>query len=242
MNFLCNFFLGVLLLSSNVFVLNAQDLDSFKESLIKSSSYYKVKNDYVLEVDYSFYKDKNQSIPDEIMQGSMVRKGSDFYYKVDQTEFIFTQGDFVKVNHQEKALLYTRSSSTPSQVSDPLQIEGLVNICKDVTQIKDGDLEIFDLSFHPQLGIPYKRVRIILDSTSHAILEQEIYFFEGRAYPWHKLGDKISATPGKIVIKLKETSMSADNSLFKISNYINKGAKVSLSEKLKGYTLFNTTK
>jgi len=220
----------------------AQDLAAFQSAFAKSAAYYKTLDAYALAMKYGFYEDEDQKMPDERLGGTVIKANGNYYSKIDQTEFVYVDQEFVKINHQEKAVLYGVMGSQKQPVA-PIQITQILGLCKDAEMTKSTDKLIFDVVLHAQFGLPYNRMRFELNAETYAIVQQEIYLAAGQPYPWQALRTKVSETPSKMVITLTETPTGdAPDTLFQLSNYIRKGKEISLSKKLTAYTLYDATK
>jgi len=222
--------------------IQAQDLEAFKDAFAKSATYYKTQPHYILNVSYAFYEDTAKQSPDEAMDGRVIKKGADYYSKIDQTEFVYVGGTFVKINHQEKALLYGKNKQEAPVT--PIPIDQLLALCKDAKQITQAGNLVFDIALQPQFGLPYSSMRLELDKDTYAIQKQEIYLAAGQAYPWQGLRSKVSETPAKMVITLTEVPFNEEVSqeVFQLTNYIRQGRELRPAQSLTAYALYDATK
>ncbi len=240
MNRYCLLILNVLCICAGQSLLG-QDLEVLKSAFAKSTEYYEQQDSYALEMVCTFYEDTSISLPDEKLTGKFIKSRENYYSKIDQTETIYSNGEYVKINHEERALLYGKTNLS-SQSKVPIALEPLLDLCDNVLIVPDDNAFVFEIDLKKNLGLSYSKVRLELSKQTYTIKKQILYFDAGHAYPGQGIHQNKIETPSKMEIIIDEVFLDIDQSIFSMSNYIRKGNPISLSNKLASYTFYNTTK
>lgn len=230
-----NFFivLTILLLSLSI---NAQDLEEFKELFLKTEAYYKNSDMYSLKVTYQFFEEGNVEAL-ETMQGVIKKKGTDYYSKIGPTEFVYLGQVFLKINHEEKAVLYSKIKDKKTQT--PVEVTSLLGYFKKATVVKNKETYTCILTFKKLAILPYKKMILVIDADNYTIIKQELYMLPDKSFPLQGSRDKTKA--GKVVINLIPQHKKQNfASVFNLSNYIVGNDEVRLSNKLSTFKLYNT--
>ncbi len=215
----------------------AQDLEHFKALFSKTENYYKNTAEYSLKVSYQFFEIGKNGRALESLAGKIRKKENNYYSKIDQTEFIYIDQTFLKINHQQKAVLYAPIADpktvTPVEVTALLEYFDRVDICEDQAAT------VCELHFKTNKTIPYEKMVLHLDPKSHAIRKQELYMLPGKTYPGQANREKTKA--GKVVITLLPEAIPKNgDQIFERSNYLLSSTTPRLSKKLSAYKLYNT--
>lgn len=215
-----------------------EDISRFKEIFSKTEKFYKEQSSYALDVTYQFFDLKNTTTATETLKGSIEKKGHNYYSKIGPTEFIYLDDIFLKINHDEKAVLYSKAPN--KKMTTPIDITALTDYFKNVKILNKDNTLISEVLFKEKSNLPYTKMVIVIDSSNYSIIKQELYLLSGVTYPSMAAGNK-KTTEGKMVISFSpNTSKRTD--VFNKSNYLKNSSTVSLSNKLSSYQLFNTTK
>jgi hypothetical protein len=226
--------------------LHAQDDDTrrFKKILGKTESFYKDADSYALKVVYEFFEKENASVALETIQGAIQKKGTNYYSKIGPAELIYLDDVFLKINHDEKAVLYSKlpdNSDNKTKIVTPVEITSLLGYFDCIQVMEENKTFICDLSFKKIDMLPYNKMVLVIDKNTYAIKKQELYMIAGKTYPGMAASTQ-KTLAGKMVITFTTLNKgSVAPTLFKKSNYIIEGRAVSLSNKLASYKLYNTT-
>lgn len=228
------FIIVFLIITLYSFCIQAQDLTEVKELFSKTEAYYKNANEYSLKASYQFFEEDNSKAT-ETLAGLILKNGTNYYSKIGPTEFIYIDDNFIKINHTQKAVLF--SKITDEKTKTPVELSSLLKYFESVSISKNKGMVICNLLFKRLNNLPYSKMILFLDANDFSIKKQELYMLSGFVYPWQNNRDITKA--GKVVISLnKQTTDTINSSIFNIANYIKGVKEISLSKKLVGYTLY----
>lgn len=216
-----------------------EDILRFKEIFSKTEKFYKERSNYAQDVTYQFFDLKNPTIATETLRGSIEKKGDNYYSKVGPTEFIYLDDIFLKINHEEKAVMYSKVPN--KKMVTPIDITALTDYFETVKISDKNNSILCEVVFRQKSNLPYTKMVIVLDSKNFSIIKQELYIIPGVSYPSISAGNR-KTTEGKMVISFSPSITSKKTDVFNKSNYLKNTSKISLSNKLSSYQLYNTTK
>ena len=216
-------------------VIAQNGLEKFQTLMAKTEAYYQEREHYTYDVSYAFYNE-GTAIPAEELTGKVHKNGKHYYSKIGNTEFLYAAHEFVKVNHDEQAILY--SSIEETQNFTPVQLNGLMGHFERIKTIKKGNEIRCEITFKKNPSMPYSGMSLVLDAKTHALKKQELFLLEGKVYPWMSSGLKRTEA-GKIAISFREKETEKQG--IKISNYIDKSSGIALTQQFNNYKLYNTT-
>lgn len=217
----------------------AQDKSQSLEILKKAGETYKTGN-YGLLLNYTL-KTYNEKVI-ESYKGVSLRNGNNFYSKIGETEFIQEGTKFLKINHDEKAILYAISNESPSQPI--LEFNDLVEMFDKVDLLDKGNYFIIKLIAQKPTQLPYHSVSIYINKAEFTIFKEILELAVD--VPVRTNTGKESYQPAYIELTIKEQPQlikNFDHNKFLINNYIqtvNKDATPIAS--LKNYQFIDTTK
>ncbi|QQX76517.1 MULTISPECIES: hypothetical protein [Aequorivita] len=215
-----------------------EDLSEFKEIFFKTEKFYKERDNYSFNVTYEFYDPQSPKIAAETMNGRIEKKGSNYYTQIGPTEIIYLDEIFLKINHQEKAVLYSKVPN--KKMTTPVDITALVDYFQTVKISEKENIIICEMVFKEKSNIPYTRMTMILDSKNYSIIRQELYMRQGVNYPSMAAGNK-KTTEGKMAISFSQDIQMPKSDVFNKLKYLSKTSKISLSKELSSYDLYNQT-
>lgn len=210
----------------------------FMEIFQKTEKFYKERTTYSLDVTYQFFDSKQLKTATETLTGRIEKKGTNYYSRIGPTEIIYLDDIFLKINHEEKAMLYAKVPN--KKMTTPVDITALADYFKTATIKQKGNFIFCNVTFKEKSNIPYTKMLMVLDSKNYSIVKQELYMLPGFKYPSQAAANKKS-TEGKMVIIFSPTNARNGINVFDISNYLKNTSKISLSSKLSSYQLYNTT-
>lgn len=214
------------------------DISHFKEIFSKTEKFYKERSSYSLDVTYKFFDLKIPTTATETLKGHIEKNGDNYYSKIGPTEFIYLDDIFLKINHDEKAVMYSKVPNR--KMTTPIDITALTDYFKSVKILNKNNTLMCEVIFKEKPHLPYTKMIMVLDSKNYSIIKQELFMLPGVSYPSIAAGNK-KTTEGKMEISFSpNTSKRTD--VFNKSNYLKNSSTVSLSNKLSSYQLYNTTK
>lgn len=213
-----------------------QDLEAVTKILEQVEARYFNSEHYTMDVLYEYYEPGTSSEAIESMEGLIVKDGSNYYTRIHNTETLFIDSDYLKINHDEKAVLYGLIDQ--NQRPAPIELSKLAEYFTAVSVSQDGDISRFELQFKESQLIPYSKMAIEVNQNTFEIVKQDLYLIEDRQMPGGQ-NPLAKTNKGIVSISFKEKPFSqAHANRFLLSDYITKGAQVSLSKKLATYSLY----
>lgn len=232
-------FIQILFVFSAAAQKTQDDTERFKELFSKTENYYKNTEAYSLEVLYQFFEDGKHLEATETMSGAISKKGDNYYSKIGPTETIFLEDSYLKINHDEKAVLYSKTQDKKG--ATPVEVTSMLGFFEEIQIMEKNGNYVCDLSFKKIDIMPYKKMVIVIDADTYAIKKQELYMHAGKSYPGMTAGNQ-KTVAGKMVITFSAmTKKEGVSSHFKKSNYLIEGNELTLSNNLASYKLYDTT-
>ena len=214
----------------------AQELEAVTEILAKVEARYSANEAYNLEVLYQYFEQDNMQQAVETMEGQIIKEGPNYYSRIHHTETVFIDSDYLKINHDEKAVLY--GSIDPSQRPAPVELSKLSAYFSSAEVYEKGEVTRFELLFKEAQMIPYSKMVLEINLKSNTLLKQELYLLAGKQMPGGQ-NPLAKTTAGVVSISFTEHPFKEEHRKhFLISDYIKKGPQLSLSKKLATYSLY----
>jgi outer membrane lipoprotein-sorting protein len=193
-----------------------------KQVLEKFKKHYFSLENYQANVAYKIYKGHESKVPYEISKGVYFKKGDNLYSKINEVEIINTINHYLKVNHQEKAVLLANGSKKPKNVNE-FNIEELLKYL-DIDSFKQTDLswEIV-LKSKPITQLPFSSLKIVIDKKTLNLKKQVFFYF--RKMDFSKQLKKTDNAQVKLEVNYsnyKLNSFSVSDYVFNIKRYLKK--------------------
>ncbi|MEP2936729.1 MAG: hypothetical protein ABJM06_10000 [Gilvibacter sp.] len=213
-----------------------QELEAVTEILSKVEARYSNSDQYTMEVLYQYFEPSQGEKAVETMEGLIIKDGSNYYSKIHNTETVFINTDYIKINHDEKAVLYGLMDM--EQRPSPVELSKLSAYFTSAEVFQKGDIARFELLFKESNMVPYRKMALTVNLKTYEILKQELFLIAGQQMPGGQ-NPLARTSDGIVSVSFKEIPFSKkDSKRFLISDYIQKGAQVSLSKKLATYSLY----
>ncbi len=187
----------------------------------KVNQYYASLSNYTFNVKYALYPNASATTHEEFYTGKVIKKDAEHYYsKINQTEFIQLPSVFIKVNHQEKALLYMEqpAKDTPSTLTD---MSALLEGFERTTVEKEKGEYICNLYAHNITTLPYSRVTVHINAKNYNINKQVLYLSASQTTKKEDGTPQISNPRLEISLTAPKNYNIEDNT-FVLSKYITK--------------------
>ncbi|NQY06561.1 MAG: hypothetical protein HRT68_10350 [Flavobacteriaceae bacterium] len=216
------------------FSLTAQDQEKFKEILTKTKAVYKNKQAFEFDMNYTLYKASDLNKAQESYSGVYAKKGDNTYSKIGAVEYLQSNSEFVQVNHEEKAMLYTKNSEYAA-MQDPLNLDSFFDFFGKVSVKETATgwtCELSELKGVSQL--PFAKMEITIDK-NYQIRKQCLYLVQ--AMEFIDKGKEV-LEPAILEIKFSGLKAFSSEAQLKLQEYIQKsGASVKPTGKYKNYEL-----
>lgn len=207
----------------------------------KTKAYYETQDAYSMDIAYDLYKtyDSNELV--EQHTGVFLSKNGATYSKIMQTEQIYSNHHFIKVNHEEKALFYGKSTSAINAV-DIEGIERILNLFERLTIKKTNDGFICTMIAPEMTQLPYVKLVLYLRN-DYSVKKQEAHLATVYPYKDEATGEDVFYSPRfEITFSAITTFPKEQASKLKISSYVHITSKVALVKGLEDYELILTNK
>lgn len=215
--------------------------NSIDSILKKVQEVYNTNNSISLSVNYTLFKNEVSIHTEESFDGLIVKDRQNYYSKINNTEFIQLSDNYVKINHDEKAMLYAKGTSN-SDSSSPLNISGFINFFKTADVTETSDLFVCELISKDITMLPYSKVVLHINKKDYSIKKQILYLIKPMSFANNDNEKEISNPRLEITFSELDSKKVIPNSLFNISNYVDVSkSDVKPSNKLETYQLINTT-
>ncbi|WP_378175194.1 hypothetical protein [Aquimarina sp. SS2-1] len=157
--------------------MNAQqtDLDKAKVIIEKVKNFYDNQSKYQVNVNYTLFDGLESTSILESYEGVIVKNDQNFYSKIHNTESLQISENYVKVNHDEKAVMYGKADEK-NKPTTALNLELLFrNFNKAIIKEKEA-LYIIEMMAPSISQSPYRKVVLKITKNDFR-LEKQILFF-----------------------------------------------------------------
>lgn len=196
------------------------------------------KDAYTFNVSYALYPNDEASSPEDTYGGKVIKKSSRSYYsKINHTEFVQIGETHIKVNHDEKALLYLQESAQHRQ--DLTDIASFLNVFESSSLEVSNGIYVCELRTHNITQMPYSKIIVHVNSTTYEIERQILYLFNTRAKSTTSTTKEGSSPRLEITFTPLKAYHISDNT-FSVSKYIDASStRLRPSKALSGYQIIN---
>ncbi|MDY8138482.1 hypothetical protein [Aquimarina sp. 2201CG5-10] len=222
---------------------SGDNLNRAKEIINKVKQFYDTQLSYNIEVDYTLYEDYKSSKTMESYKGVIAKEQESFYTKIHQTETLITPSDFIKVNHEEKAMIYGVSEKEKQQKIAGLNIEELLQNFQKAEIQEEDSLYRIELTSTPITGSPYGTAILEINKKDFSLIRQTLFFLQ--KVPLQTESGKQRLTNPRLEIVFN--NFSIDNTTyrnnFELTSYVVTGKNNNkISGRFKNYQFIDTTR
>lgn len=220
-----------------VFILSIQiQAQSVKEILEKVQQKNAVFN-YKVSLKYRLYKGLSGDKILEEFNGVIIKEGTRYYNKIHHTETIMTKKFFVKVNHDEKAIIYAKKTIKK-------QTDNITDISKLLTHFENPNVKTKDEFWVVEMltkeysPLPFSKLVITINKKDYTVKKQVLILSQLTNFA--KEIDKNDINLPRIEMLFKDYRITTKNDLtvFDKSNYISvNNNKIVASNNLKNYDI-----
>lgn len=186
------------------------------ELLNKSKDFYEKQQHFKFTTTHSMYAgDSKKAL--ESYNGFFIKKGTSYYSKIGQTEFVFSSGSMLKIDNESKLMQYLKDENAEENVLYDLTSQ-MSNF--GTFELKNtNDHWICTLNSREVTFIPYSKIIIHLSKKDYSIVKQELFLIS-QVKMKDDIGKDVYVYP-KLQITFKELTFAEQSEeYFKMSNYI----------------------
>ena len=224
-------FFGLLLLASNAFGGEVEDI------LKKMRAEFSEAKRIEYTSTYELFKGHKSAEVNLSYTGFLCRNGKEVYQKINNTEFIYGSDFFLKINHNEQALVLGLAQDNINQEID---MATLFEHCVKKTAVDKGSYYAITLEYKYGSPTPFGVVKMRIDKNSYHLLQLDLYYRNSQDFSTVQ-GKRDMAQP-HLRIKFGEIKVGGTpkDELFEYSNYIEtKKNMLHPTGECKGYTLID---
>lgn len=205
------------------------------ESILKKSTAVYLKKSYKVAITYSVYKGVTGNNLLKSYNGQFIKNEKDLYNKIKSTEFISRNNDFIKVNHTEKALVYSKK---PLEENNSFEM----NFDKITANFDFGTLTdkngfwYCELTPKKQLNLPYNKVVFVINKKT--FISKKQLLFISKKINFSKTKKDLDFVRMEIEFSDFKSITNEDIKLLNINNYVtNLDSNPTLTKKYQDYNL-----
>ncbi len=186
--------------------------------LTQSQKTYNITPVFKLSTKYTLFANYTSEEEIESYRGKLVKNKTEFYLKVQNTEFINLKKINLKIDHESK--LMEISSSEKTTLLPGSDIKEIINNFNSFQLDSNENFWICILSTPEISFIPYHKIIIYIDKKNLTIHKQEMYFLNKQPHK-NKQGKIRYEFPRlEIEFSLLENNISSFEDKFIVENYI----------------------
>lgn len=205
----------------------------------QSQKVYEQSAVFKMNMAYKFFPSYKTGIPSQKYEGVFFKKDSDYYSKINKTEFLKIKEDYIKIDHGSKLAEIKKMVSTEG-VGEVYDLSKFMTNFTTFKLSSEGDSWVCTMTAPAITFVPYAKVIVFIDKKKLTISKQVLYFLTKNEYTDNQ-GKKVSDYPRMEILFTSFENKNVElGSKFKWDNYIEKkGKKNSLAKKYtdKGYKI-----
>jgi len=198
-------------------------------------------NDFKVNLKYQLFKGVDGEKSLESFDGIYLKSGVNFYNKIKNTETIVGNDFMVKINHDQKAMLYDNFEIDKSKPTDMLNLTILLKNFESPSVQDLGETWKCEMTAVEYSQMPYSKVVLFVDKKTYRIKKQILFLTSIMNFS----DDATDFNIPRLEIEYSNyTSVNAtDKLLFKREKYISiKNNKIIPSSRFKEYEIINLKK
>lgn len=200
-----------------------------------------IKTNFKVNLTYRLFKGIKGKKELETFKGTYIKKDKNYYNKIKNTETIIGANFLIKINHDQKALLYESFKNATPNKNNMLNIKTLLkNFEKPVlTNLRDSfKCEMVAVEYSQ---MPYSKIILYINKKDYSIKKQVLYLTSLINFSDDENKNDFSIPRLEIQYSNYSALTNQDKSLLKKNNYIVIiNNKVRPSTKYKAYEIINT--
>lgn len=215
-----------------------QQESEFTELLSSIEKRYKTLEAYSIKTVYQYSLAEDRKKVLENMDGVIHKGEGNYYSRIDKTETIFIDQSFLKINHNQRAVLY--SGFVNGQRPNPLEFSRISDYFCQIDKEVEGDLIRFILHMDPAAKVPYKTIELVVDPITKQLKAQHLLLKPGQQTPSF---DPNASTTQEGVISIYFEEFDQPNypkKIFELDNYLVVSDEVSLAKNFATYRLYQS--
>lgn len=195
-----------------------------KEVLDRFKKRYDSLSDYQVSLLYKLYKGHQSKTAYQTTKGVFLKKGDQFYSKINELEVVNNRKNNLKINHLEKAILISNTQKHSKQLGD-FRIEELSNYL-DITVFNTlkNSFEI-TLESKEVTQLPFKAITLIIDKETYNLKKQVFYYFRTVSVSSTESKEEASLKLEINYLNYKTKNFTISEAVFNNRRYINKQDK-----------------
>jgi hypothetical protein len=131
-----------------LFSINAQT--NFSVKLKQLDSLYTISNNFSVEIDYEYYNDIIEKIPEEKISGKLIKNNHNYYYKVGQNEILQNDELTIFIDNEKKVVIISKTQKYNEIDAFKLNaLDTLIKAKKIIVQTSvSGDATTYTLTYN----------------------------------------------------------------------------------------------
>ncbi|WP_428741574.1 hypothetical protein [Tenacibaculum sp.] len=178
--------------------------------------------EYQVNLTYKIYKGHSETLAYEVQKGTFYKKLNNSYTNLSNVEIINTANTYLKINHDEKAILIDNGVEKPEDLH--LGLEELFKYLD--AKIIEEDSKIWKIKLTPKGSItqlPFNQLIIELDKRTYRLKRQLFYYLAKMNFSDDlRKSDEANVKLEVLFDGYKTSNLEALNKVFTIERYIKK--------------------
>jgi hypothetical protein len=150
---------------------------NFESIINQAISKQKELSNYKLEMIYTIYADSISNVKKDEQRSEFIKKDKSCYFKMAESEIIFTEDFYIKISHSEKIMLYSNINESYSDFTERQNpFSEFIDKFK-IKEIKDiGRYWECTLAEPNDIQIPFNKIILQIQKNDFNIIKQIYYF------------------------------------------------------------------
>lgn len=219
----------------------ANDKDKILEIIKKSKASYESIPAFQIDINYTLYSTATSAQVTEAYTGTLIKDKGGFYSKIHDTEFVQIADSYIKIDHNAKAMEYSKNQNTPDALYGML--DQYISYFSKFELATEGNYYKCILSTAEISMVPYSKVILYVDKNTYRISKQIMHLLVKNDYVDAKGKTQKDYPRLEIIAKnFTDKNINAEKKL-SLSNYVVISNKtISPASRLSTYTFIDLTK
>ncbi len=196
---------------------------------------------YSFNVRYELFNNPTATVPEEFYTGRIIRNGNQNYSKINNTEFIQFANAYLKINHDEKAILYANSPA--SEIKNITDLTSFLSYLKTSNVKQEGNTYVCELIAKEVTALPFSKMELYIDAKNFKIKKQVSYLFQQSTFKDKNGVETMSNRRLELTFSNFSKTVGEIDKVFRLNNYVTVSANtINPSKTLEAYELYNASK
>jgi len=143
--------------------------------IIQGAQNYTANNDFKVAITYQLFKGVDGNNIIEEYKGMYAKNKDSYYSKIKNTEIVYTPTFYVKVNHDQKAMVFVNNQVNKEQKNSLVDLDAILKNFENIKIIDKGSYWQCEMVAIEYSQSPFSKIIMDINKKNYAIKKQVLY-------------------------------------------------------------------